>query len=190
MVKKPIFLVKRNKDSIYFPFSSTLIEEQAKKVREFNDGFSERPVFINFKNQRGIFESKLEFQSVMKKYIKFLSKNGELINYVDKEDTFVIYPRFLVLNMISFWNFIENYKTLLKILRKKNISSISIQWPELEMSISINRDEYKKLDNKTYFVLCQTIATNIENSILLFKSGKYEDSFEIISPSFTKVKMP
>ena len=114
----------------------------------------------------------------MKKFSKFLAKNGDLLDYQLKDNICTIYPRYLIAKSFSLWKPLNNYKIIFKILTRRNLSALTVQYVESEIGITINKDEYKNLDNKSFHLLCQNIIINFEQSIQFFNQEDYINSYE------------
>ena len=179
--KQPLFLWSFFQNS-FETYSSTLLTQQSMQIPENLDGYSQRPMYIKFESLENISKNKEEFNAITLNYIKFLSSKNEIIGWKFDSETIRLYPRVLMgeVNMGLGIRYI--WSSLFKILRKKGLTSIIIDYKQKELSIKIAEQDYELLNDVTYHILGKLVLEKFRESMLLFNEGDLEKSYKILFP--------
>jgi hypothetical protein len=179
--KKPIFLWTFYQDS-FEAYSSSLLSQQALLISEEENGYSQRPFFVNFSEINQYSESNLDSMSKMKDYSKFLMEKSELISSDEFEDSIIFYPRVLMgYNKYGF-GIRYMWRIFLKIIEKRDLTSITVNFTTNEISLKIIREDYEILNDVTFHLLGQLVLERFKESILAFLEGDKDKSYSILFP--------
>jgi hypothetical protein len=118
----------------------------------------------------------------MEEYARFLTERSELIGWDIDENSAILYPRVLMgrhdfgLGIRYLWDL------LIRIYKKKELTTISISFESREISIRIAREDYDLLSEVTYHLLSQQILERFKQSIITFMEASIEESYKILFP--------
>ncbi|MHA2297049.1 MAG: hypothetical protein ACXAEU_17470 [Candidatus Hodarchaeales archaeon] len=179
--KKPLFFWTFFQDT-FEAYSSTVLSQQALLITDQQDGYSQRPFFASFPEISRHCTSPSVFKSKMEEYARFLTERSELIGWDIDENSAILYPRVLMgrhdfgLGIRYLWDL------LIRIYKKKELTTISISFESREISIRIAREDYDLLSEVTYHLLSQQILERFKQSIITFMEASIEESYKILFP--------
>ncbi|MFX0181474.1 MAG: hypothetical protein ACFE95_00230 [Candidatus Hodarchaeota archaeon] len=179
--KKPLFLWSFYQDS-FEAYSSTILAQQALLIEEEKDGYSQRPFFTNLTEISEYCISSAEFRSKIIQYVQFLTNKNELIGWKIEENRAILYPRVLIgqynfgLGIWYLWNL------LIKVIKKKGLTSITLNFSSQELSLKISKEDYNILSDVTYHLLGQLVLERFKRSIISFLENNYEEAYSILFP--------
>lgn len=174
--KKPLWFYSFFQDTLE-SYSSTILSQQALKIIDLKDGYTQRPFFSSFLEIKEFCPSKDEFHFAMERYTRFLVEKNELIGWNINNGQIILYPRVLLgyadigIGLKYLWDL------WIRIYRKKGLTTVTINYTLEEISLSIARDDYKWLGNVTYYLLTQQILKRFKQSIIAFLENDLEKSY-------------
>ena len=179
--------VKENKKPLFFwtffqdtreAYASTILSQQALQISDMQNGYSQRPLFAPFSEI-----SKLtKYQAKLESYAKFLTEKSELIGWDIENNSISLYPRVMFgyadygVGLIYLWDL------LYRIVTKKRLTTIKVNFEVQEISLRIAREDYDLLNNVTYHLLGQQVLERFKQSILAYLEGDIEKSYSSILP--------
>ncbi|MHA2224815.1 MAG: hypothetical protein ACXAC8_06405 [Candidatus Hodarchaeales archaeon] len=179
--KKPIFLWTFFQDS-FEAYSSTILTQQALLIEEEQNGYSERPFFANFSELTRYCTTPFEFTSKFESYARFLTEKREVIGWNISENSVTLYPRVLLgeadygLGLFYLWNL------LIKVIKKKGLTSITINYNSQELSLKIAKEDYNLLNDVTYHLLGQQVLERFKKSMIMFMEDDLDKSYSLLFP--------
>ncbi|MFX0085821.1 MAG: hypothetical protein ACFFAU_09110 [Candidatus Hodarchaeota archaeon] len=179
--KKPIFLWTFYQDT-FEAYSSSFLSQQALLIDEQKNGYSQRPFFLNFIEISQYCRSSEEFKSKMKNYAKFLAEKSELIGFDIFETTIKLYPRVLMGYRSYGFGIRYTWDIFLKVIKKKGLTSIAVNFTEQEISLRIAKEDYDLLNDVTYHLLGQLVLKRFKESIVAFLEENQEKSYSTLFP--------
>ncbi|MFW9992955.1 MAG: hypothetical protein ACFFD4_13010 [Candidatus Odinarchaeota archaeon] len=179
--KKPLFFWTFFQDT-FEAYSSTFLTQQASLIADQQDGYSQRPFFANFSEIARYCTSSSDFQSKMKDYTRFLVERSDLIGWDIDEKSAVLYPRVLMGNPEFGLGLGHLWDLLIRIYKKKGLTTIVVNFSSQEISIRIAREDYELLSDVTYHLLAQQVLERFKRSILAFMEKNLEESYSILFP--------
>ena len=178
-----------NKPLILKSFSSNyerddlgIIMKQSLYVNEFADGYSSRPVFDNITEFIKNFGDENLLRKKIQEYARFLAQNGDLIAIDHLDNKLVMYLRTNMFQYIHFENPLTTIKKLRMFVNKENLTAISINLNDWEISFKLNEYDYKLLGNITYHQFSERILQQFTSSLNEFVKGNNAESERIINP--------
>ncbi|MFX0197175.1 MAG: hypothetical protein ACFFCW_13710, partial [Candidatus Hodarchaeota archaeon] len=123
-----------------------------------------------------------EYQAILESYAKFLMEKSELIGWDITNNSIALYPRVMFgyadfgVGLIYLWDLFY------RILTKKRLTTININFEVQEISLRIAREDYDLLNNVTYHLLGQQILERFKQSILAYLEGDIEKSYSSLLP--------
>ncbi len=183
--------VKENKKPLFFwtffqdtreAYASTILSQQALQISDMQNGYSQRPLFAPFSEISKHGTSLTEYQAILESYAKFLMEKSELIGWDITNNSIALYPRVMFgyadfgVGLIYLWDL------LYRILTKKRLTTININFEVQEISLRIAREDYDLLNNVTYHLLGQQILERFKQSILAYLEGDIEKSYSSLLP--------
>ena len=164
---------------------SDIIFRQSLYIDDYQDGFSQRPFFVDFselgKEVTNIEETSLSFA-------KFLALNGDLIDYEYHENKLSLYLRTSYLQRGDFFNPLGFYKKIKKILHKKNLTCLVIDFNTHEMNFKLSKDDYKGLNEVTFNQLVSRVLNQFRIALKNYNDGKFLESYEDVFPDVIKTR--
>ena len=179
--KKPLWFYSFFQDTLE-SYSSTILSQQALHIADLQDGYSRRPFFASFQEISEYFSSMEDYNAKMEKYAHFLVEKSELIGWDIKDEEIVLYPRVL-LGLTDFGMGIKYlWELWLRVYRKKDLTSITIDYKTQEISLTIAREDYEWLGNVTYHLLGQQILIHFKQSIIAFLDNDLDKAYSSLFP--------
>ena len=151
-------------------------------IDEFKDGYSKRPVFIDISDIKEINSDELMFKTNLEQYAKFLASNGDLIAYSRDETTVKLHLRSTLIQSMKIFKIISQFKKTLQIIKKKDLTTISINFKENEMSFHLNKEDYELLGNLTYEKISLRVLEQFKTSIKEYLAGNYDIALATVNP--------
>lgn len=179
--KKPLFLWSFYQDS-FEAYSSTILAQQALLIEEEKDGYSQRPFFTNFSEISKYCTSSAEFRSKIRQYVQFLTNKSEIIGWKIEENRAILYPRVLIgqynfgLGVWYLWSL------LIKVIKKKGLTSITLNFSSQELSLRIAKEDYNLLSDVTYHLLGQLVLERFKRSIISYLENDHKEAYSILFP--------
>ncbi|MHA2073654.1 MAG: hypothetical protein ACXACU_01215 [Candidatus Hodarchaeales archaeon] len=174
--KKPLWFYSFFQDTLE-SYSSTILSQQALHITDLQDGYSQRPFFASFQEISEHCSSMEEYLDKTREYAQFLVRKSELIGWDINDEDIVLYPRVL-LGHADFGIGIKYlWELLVRLYRKKGLTSITIDFRLEEITLSIAREDYEWLGNVTYHLLGQQILNRFKQSIIAFLKDDLDKSY-------------
>lgn len=174
--KKPLWFYSFFQDTLE-SYSSTILSQQALKIMDLQNGYTQRPFFASF-SEIGEYCSSLEdYYSKMLRYTRFLLEKSELIGWDISDGQVVLYPRVLLGHADFGVGLRYLWDLWIRIYRKKGLTAITMDYNLKEISLSIAREDYKWLGNVTYHLLAQQILKRFKQSIAAFLASDLDKSY-------------
>ncbi|WP_455143262.1 hypothetical protein [Candidatus Hodarchaeum mangrovi] len=176
---KPLFLWSFYQDP-FFAFQGTIITQHSLSIEEENDGYSQRPFFLNFSEIIQFCPTLKHFKEKIKDYASFLTERSELVGWDSEKDVIKLYPRVLIgkpdlgLGITYLWSILK------KMIRKVELTYVSINYDKKEISLRINKDDYNLLHDVTFHLLGQSILNQFKLSIIEFLNNNPEKAYSIL----------
>jgi hypothetical protein len=174
--KKPLWFYSFFQDTLE-SYSSTILSQQALKIADLQNGYTQRPFFASFSEIGGYCSSLKDYYSKMERYTRFLVEKSELIGWDIKDGQVVLYPRVLLGHADFGVGLRYLWELWIRIYRKKGLTAITIDYNLVEISLSIAREDYKWLGNVTYHLLAQQILERFKQSIAAFLDNDLDKSY-------------
>jgi hypothetical protein len=162
---KPLFIWTFFQDPVV-AFQSTELTQEALKIIEQLNGYSQRPFFISFKEIDECCATESSFQTEMVRIASDLTEKGDLIGWDSQSNIIKLYPRILLANPNLGLGLRYLWDMLVKIIRKKGLTSLSINYARKEISLSISYQDYALLDDVTFHLLGQSFLERYKNKII------------------------
>ena len=162
---------------------SDIIFRQSLFINQFEDGYSSRPIFKDFS---GLYSSNINLDTIERKsllFAKFLSRNGDLIGYQQKNTKLYLYLRSSLMKRTDIYNPIGFFKKFIQIVYLRNLSTITFDFDSKEISFKLAESDYNRLDNLTYYSFVDLVLTKFKNSFEKFLTNNYIESYREIMPS-------
>ncbi|MHA2247935.1 MAG: hypothetical protein ACXADY_23515 [Candidatus Hodarchaeales archaeon] len=172
---KPLFIWTFFQDP-FITFLSTFLTHQALVISEEENGYSQRPFFTSFSEILQLCSSQEKFHAKLKEYAIFLTEKSELIGWDCKNTAITLYPRVLIGNPDLGLGIRYLWDILVKVLRKRDLTYISINYISGEISLSISRQDYALLNNVTFHRLGLSLLERFKKSIITFLTNDPEKS--------------
>lgn len=74
------------------------------------------------------------------------------------------------------------WEIFLKVIQKKKLTSITINFIEKEISLKVRKEDYNLLNDVTYHLLGQLVIERFKKSILAFLENNQEQAYSILFP--------
>ena len=192
----PILIIEKNKvikkplisDRLAFRLvydTADIIQKQAQNIAEFEDGYSLRPIFDNLKESLSDIEDKNEITLLLHNFTKFLLINGDLIALDFEDKKIKLYLRTTFFAGKHFFKFRSRLKKLMQVIKKDNLTCVTIDLESLDISIRLNSLDYERLENATYLKLGEHVLQQLKIAISEFKEKNYSKSYEALNPKIT-----
>ena len=183
-LEKP--LAWNNKAYSVESFRSDVLLKQSKFINHFEDGYSPRPVFEDLSEIFNEKKDQTDLLDELEKYAKFLSKKGDLIGFSIHEKKISLYLRTTFLQRSEITKVSLFLRKFIQVVRKRNLSVITMDVNTKEMSIKLNKLDYNVLDNRTYHLLAERILNQFKTSLIEFLKGDIFVSYQKIDPMIKK----
>ena len=95
-----------------------------------------------------------------------LTERGDLIGWDIQNNIIKLYPRILLANPNLGLGLRYLWDMLVKIVRKKDLTYLSINYDRKELSLSISYQDYALLDDVTFHLLGQSFLQRYKNKII------------------------
>ena len=118
----------------------------------------------------------------MKDYCEFLAEKSELIGFDMSETSTKLYPRVLMGYHSYGFGIRYIWEIFLKVIKKKGLTSITINFTTQEISLKITKEDYDLLNDVTYHLLGQLVLERFKESILEFLEENREKSYSTLFP--------
>ena len=192
----PILIIEKNKvikkplisDRLAFRLvydTADIIQKQAQNIAEFEDAYSLRPIFDNMKESLSDIEDKNEITLLLHNFTKFLLINGDLIALDFEDKKIKLYLRTTFFAGKYFFKFRSRLKKLMQVIKKDNLTCVTIDLESLDISIRLNSLDYERLENATYLKLGEHVLQQFKIAISEFKEKNYSKSYEALNPKIT-----
>ncbi len=179
--QKPIFFWTFFQDSLE-AYCSTLLTQQALFIDDYQNGFSQRPFFIEFPEILSYCSTKREFHHKMMAYANFLAEKSELIGWDVNNGKISVYPRVLLGSLDKGLGIQYLWRQLKRIYTKKGLTKITVDFDSTEINLIITRDAYDLLDDVTYHLLGDQILKKFKQSLVTFMEGNFDEAYALLFP--------
>ena len=183
-VKKP--LIWGNKFFGYeknvFSDGTDIISKQSLYINEFRDGYSTRPMFINIKEILDKKSNEQEITTELENYANLLGSKGDIIGFTTNEMLMKLYLRTTLIQTMKVYLIKSQFKKAIQIIKKDDLTSITINFKEGEMNLYLNREDYEFLGDLTYQKLSRRILEQFKISLREFFNYNYENALKAINP--------
>ena len=193
LIKKPLIW---GASYFYWPLSTDIINQdssdiimkQALFINDFDDGYSQRPVFESLKDIFSENKTKKEIQLLLEKFARFMALNGDLIGYDSNEHKIIYYLRSTFIQKTQIFNIFVLYKKFKQILKKQNLTCITVDLDTMEANFKLNREDYNVLGEITYHKLNARVLSQFKVAVNEYDHQNYLQSYESLNPQFTNRK--
>ena len=179
--QKPLFFWTFFQDSLE-AYSSSLLTQQALLIDDYQNGFSQRPFFLDFSEILSYCSTKQEFQHKMIAYAKFLVEKSELIGWDLNNGKLRLYPRVLLGSLDKGLGVQHLWRQLKKIYTKRGLTKITVDFDTKEISLIITRDAYDLLEDVTYHLLGDQILKKFKQSLVAFMEDNFDEAYNLLFP--------
>ena len=184
-LEKPLAWTKSSYSNT-IDFKSDILFKQSLEINDFQDGFSSRPLFEDLSldfNENNQESNDIRF---LVNYAHFLSQKGDLLAYEIKENKLLLFLRTSFLRRSELTQITLFYKKVFQVIRKKNLSIVTIDLNINQINIKLNKLDYDTLDNVTYTLFAQRMLKQFKQSLKEYLKGNYAESYNVIDPIIEK----
>ncbi len=182
LLKKPLFWEKghfQNQLS-YYDQRRDLVLIQSVKVSEFNDGYSSRPIFKSFSERIQQNSNVDQIKNSIMEFGYFLAKKGDLIGIENQGDIIRLNLRTALLQKDDLFNPSVFIRKCINVVKKEDLTSISFNFKNNEVSFKINKFDYSYLDNITYLSLGERLLNNFNLALEYFFENDFTASYKML----------
>lgn len=168
------------------PYKSDILLRQYSFIDEYEDGYSFRPTFEDISD---IFRSNQNInflQNQIVRYARFLAINGDLVGYDYDNFKVELFLRTAFIQRHEIARPIKFLKKFFKVLRKRNLTTVTINLESRELNVKLNEYDYDYLNDVTYHLLVERILKQFKESLKNFLEDDYVKSYESIYPTVIK----
>lgn len=165
-----------------FSGGSDIVAKQSLYVDEFKDGYSNRPMFTNINEILNNSSNEQQIITDLEYFAKFLGSNGDIIGYSINERVMKLYLRTTLIQAVNFYLIKSQIKRAIQIIKKEDLTSITINFTEGEMNLYLNREDYEFLGELTYQKLSRRILDQFKISLGEFFDNNYDKALKAINP--------
>jgi len=176
---KPLFLWTLYQDPS-LAFQGTILTQHSLSIEEEEDGYSQRPFFLKFSEIIQFCPTLEEFKEKIKDYASFLTERSELVGWDFENNVIKLFPRVLIGKLDLGLGITYLWGILIKMIRKVELTYVSINYDIKEISLRINRDDYNLLHEVTFHLLGQSLLIKFKQSIIEFLNNDPEKAYSIL----------
>ena len=188
IIKKPLIsgwsFIETSRNIVFD--NSDIIYKQSQNIAEFEDGYSLRPIFDNLKESLSDIEDKNEITLLLHNFTKFFLINGDLIAFDFEDQKIKLFLRTTFLDRRDILKVRSQLKKLIAVVKKDDLTCITIDLESLEINLRLNPFDYKRLENRTYAKVTEYILRQFKVAISEFKDKNYLKSYEALNPQIQK----
>ncbi|MFX0050014.1 MAG: hypothetical protein ACFE8U_01855 [Candidatus Hermodarchaeota archaeon] len=181
---KPLFIWTFFQDP-FMAYKSTILTQQALEllnIEEEQNGYSQRPFFAPFLELNHYCPTEEEFKSKIKDYAIFLTERSDLIGWECKTNIIRLYPRVLIGNPNMGLGIRYLWEVFAKVMRKKDLTYISINYETKELALSVSRQDYDLLNDVTYHLLGKSLLKRFKQSLIAYMKNGPEAAYIELFP--------
>jgi hypothetical protein len=130
------------------------------------NGYSQIPFFLSFKEIDEYCATESSFQTEIVRIASNLTERGDLIGWDIQNNIIKLYPRILLANPNLGLGLRYLWDMLVKIIRKKDLTSLSINYDRKELFLSISYQDYALLDDVIFHLLEKSFLERYKNKII------------------------
>ena len=167
---------------------SDIIVKQSLFVNEFQNGYTSRPVFEDLSKIISEVGDVEILKKKIKEFVFSLASHGDLLGYDFTENKIILYLRTTLIQRLELRDPFKLFKKMNQILKKKNLTMITIDTNNWEINFKLNKYDYDIYDNITYKNLSERVLSQFITSITEYVKGNFIESYESINPTRKKEK--